>query len=416
MKTKMTKDKRNKSSPWVLRWSEGIDPETGEERWRQKSFQYKLQAERFRAELKVNGAATHTPGSGGGVSLVELKHQWLRTRGKQLAPSTVDLYRNTFSRLEKFFGGHRLLTNIMPQQAEEFIAAQRNLVPSQNGKSLSQSSRNQILRNCRSLFNTAIKWRYVTTNPFDSVGATRPEQRRFHRFTPKQHKALLEVAPTLREKVLYDVLLTTGGRKSEVLSRTWGDIDFENGMMVISNREATDDLPPFKVKSRRERSIPLSNGTLDLLTQLQAEAPEGVPYVFLTEPRYEQVKKKWHKIRAEGKPWKNRWLLSNVLRNFKKHCHRAGIKPTGTLTVHSLRKNAGQDLADAGLPLNVVQAILGHSDPSTTLRHYSQVDQHHMKQVAKAIDGRLGRRKKRSNSKQKYVSGTYDQISGNSPE
>lgn len=49
----------------------------------------------------------------------------------------------------------------------------------------------------------------------------------------------------------------------------------------------TIGLPPFKVKTKKQRVVPLSAGTIDLLTQLQAESPEKVPYVFLTQKRYE---------------------------------------------------------------------------------------------------------------------------------
>jgi len=55
---------------------------------------------------------------------------------------------------------------------------------------------------------------------------------------------------------------------SEVLSRTWADIDFVNGAMIISNRQGTDVLPPFKGKTKRQRVVPLSPGTIDLLTKL----------------------------------------------------------------------------------------------------------------------------------------------------
>ena len=52
MKVKLTKDKRNKSSPWVVRWSEGMDFDTGKCKWRSKSFKYKLDAENFKIALR----------------------------------------------------------------------------------------------------------------------------------------------------------------------------------------------------------------------------------------------------------------------------------------------------------------------------------------------------------------------------
>ncbi|MHC4192503.1 MAG: hypothetical protein ACYSUB_23045, partial [Planctomycetota bacterium] len=70
--------------------------------------------------------------------------------------------------------------------------------------------------------------------------------------------------------------------------------------------------------------------------------------------------------------------------------------------------------ADAGLPVNVVQKILGHSNPRTTLKYYSQVDAYHHRQVAQAVDKRRSDvSKKGKKEQQKYVSGTYESISGN---
>jgi integrase len=76
------------------------------------------------------------------------------------------------------------------------------------------------------------------------------------------------------------------------------------------------------------------------------------------------------------------------------HYHRAGIKPAGKLTVHTLRKCCGQNWADAGLPINVVQKLMGHSKPETTLEFYSQVDEHHERKAADAIQKTLESGKK----------------------
>lgn len=407
MRVKLSKDRRNKSSPYVVRWSDGPDPITGKPKWHQKSFRYKLGAEKYGAELRA-GVEEPRGVRTDGVTLSQFRKQWSETRGQQLGAATVDLYCGTLDRLEAFFGKHKRLCEITPQQAEKLVASQRRLSKTCKDKPLSQATRDQIIRNCKALFSVAIVWKYVTSNPFDAVQRVVSEQRRFHRLTPKEEKALLEAAPTLRHRVLYDVLLTTGARLSEVLSRTWADFDFDKSVMIISNREGTDTLPPFKIKTHKQRVVPLSEGTVDMLTRLQDEAPEKVPFVFLTEERYELVKAKWLRIQEEGKPWKNRWLVNHVLRDFKQHCHRAGIEPVGQLCLHTLRKNTGQNLADARLPVNVVQAMLGHSDSRTTLKYYSQVDSHHLKQVVKAIEKRRSNRQPKQKRKTKrYVKGTY---------
>ena len=76
-------------------------------------------------------------------------------------------------------------------------------------------------------------------------------------------------------------------------SLTWNDVDFENGRLIISDRESTTTMPPFHIKDHEARRVPLPAHTIDLLTQFHAKAPEGVPYILLSEERYKRVKSKW---------------------------------------------------------------------------------------------------------------------------
>jgi len=171
---------------------------------------------------------------------------------------------------------------------------------------------------------------------------------------------------------------------AELFSLTWSDIDFENGRLVIANREGTADMLPFQIKDHETRRIPLPTHTIDLLTEWQTKAPECVPYILLTKERYERVKAKWQLLRKEGKPCRNRYMVNNVLRDFKEHLKRAGIKPIAKLTIHTLRKSCGQNWADH-LPMNVVKELMGHSKVETTLEFYNQVDSDHEAKAANVI-------------------------------
>lgn len=124
--------------------------------------------------------------------------------------------------------------------------------------------------------------------------------------------------------------------------------------------------------------------TVRFLAEWQIEAPENVPYILLTTERLQRVKARWQKLRKRGKPWRNRYMVNNVLRNFKRHCKRAGIKPVYKLSVHTLRKCAGQNWADY-LPMNVVKELMGHSKVETTLEFYNQVDSDHEAKAARIM-------------------------------
>lgn len=100
------------------------------------------------------------------------------------------------------------------------------------------------------------------------------------------------------------------------------------------------------------------------------------------------LEKKWRQLKTEGKPWFNRYMINNVLRDFKSHYTRAGIKAVGKLIIHTLRKSAGQNWADY-LPMNVVKELMGHSKAETTLEYYSQVDKDHEKKAAQVLQNML---------------------------
>jgi integrase len=92
--------------------------------------------------------------------------------------------------------------------------------------------------------------------------------------------------------------------------------------------------------------------------------------------------------KEKSKPWRNRFMVNNVLREFKRHFKRAGIKPVGKLTIHTLRKCCGQNWADH-LPVNVVKELMGHSKAETTLEYYNQVDKDHEEKAARVIQNLL---------------------------
>lgn len=396
-------DTRNKKKPHVVRWYGEYDPSTGKQRRYAKSFRLKVEAEQFAAEKTVEfrkGSKRDRPVD---IPLHKFCKEWLRGRKPELRPKSIEVYENTIIRLEEYFGKDTSLQSIDPQKATIFIAEQKYIAKGHEGDKLSDSSRDQIKRNCKAIFNGAVEWGLLTSNPFRAIRLKKLTPKRWYRVSPKEYQALLEVV-SLRERVAYALLYTAGLRLSEAFSLTWSDVNFESTKLIIANREATATLPPFHVKDHETRQIPLPKHTVDLLTQYQTQAPEGVPYILLTEKRFAIVKAKWDQLKIKKKPWLNRYMINNVLRNFKGRCKRTGIQPIGTLTIHTLRKCAGQNWADY-LPMNVVKELMGHSTIVTTQKYYSQVDADHEAKAAAVIQSLL--------ENESDVKQTYEAILGN---
>jgi integrase len=103
-------------------------------------------------------------------------------------------------------------------------------------------------------------------------------------------------------------------------------------------------------------------------------------------------------------------MVNNVLRNFRHHCKRAGIKPVGKFTIHTLRKCAGQNWADH-LPMNVVKELMGHSSIATTAEFYNQVDAEHEAKAARVIQRLIDRSDDSNRSDKTDARLTPEQIS-----
>jgi integrase len=78
-------------------------------------------------------------------------------------------------------------------------------------------------------------------------------------------------------------------------------------------------------------------------------------------------------------------MVNNVGREFKRHLKWAGIKPVGTLSIHTLRKCCGKNGADH-LPPNVTKELMGHSNIATTMKYYNQVDKDQRKKAAAVVE------------------------------
>lgn len=138
-----------------------------------------------------------------------------------------------------------------------------------------------------------------------------------------------ESDPFIRAAV--PLLLLTGLRKRELLHARWSDVDLERGEIR---------LPSTKSGNAQIRLLPAPAVTL--LRDLPRIAKS--PYVFPrpsdpAKPR-DDLKKPWERIRKA-----------------------AGLED---VTLHDLRRTAGSHMAQAGVPLQVIQEVLGQSHPGVT--------------------------------------------------
>jgi len=163
-----------------------------------------------------------------------------------------------------------------------------------------------------------------------------------------------------------------GLRAKESVNLTWDDVDLKGnasdpdnyGYIYVVNRDDNT------TKSARERTIPIRKPLKDTLVSWHkhlGEPKEG--YVFPSATGFSP----WHKMSPGA-----------VSRSFKKFVRKANDVPN-TVTLHGLRHTCATDLLRKGVPIHIVQKIMGHSSVEVT-QIYEHLNQNDIANAIKGID------------------------------
>jgi integrase/recombinase XerD len=149
----------------------------------------------------------------------------------------------------------------------------------------------------------------------------------------------------IRDRTMLEIMYAAGLRVSELVSLKHDDVDLLAGLIVCHG------------KGSKERRVPLGKSAIHWLQQYAAVkagyGKSSLPYVFLHRGRQFTRQLAWSII--------------------KRRAEAAGIK---SVSPHTLRHSFATHLLQHGADSRSVQALLGHSDISTTQIYTHITDQH----------------------------------------
>jgi len=205
----------------------------------------------------------------------------------------------------------------------------------------SGATTNRVMASGRAVFNFAIKKKssgFAGPNPFADIEKL-PEKTRKTKLQRKQipefFNALKLVTPLMRDFFL--TALWTGRRAGDIKSMRWVDVDLETGTWLIPDTKAGEP-----------QEVALSLPAIKLLSQRLRESKSQ--WVFPGRGKsghIEEYKKAWQTIRDA-----------------------AGLSG---LRLHDLRRTLSSFAQENRIAATVAGAQLGHKDPATTLKHYTDI-------------------------------------------
>jgi len=193
-----------------------------------------------------------------------------------------------------------------------------------------------ILMKC---LTSAVEWNRCAKIPRAKRLRTPPPPFKF--LTREEIERLLMAWKSPEWRTMALLALHTGLRLGELFGLRWQDVDFANRQLTV--RQSIVSGVVGVPKNYRERTIPLTN---DVVVALSALPRRGD--LVLTRKNGEAL---------------SRGMAQNAI---KHACRRAGIRQIGW---HALRHTFASHLAAASTPITSVQALLGHSSITMTMRY-----------------------------------------------
>jgi len=149
----------------------------------------------------------------------------------------------------------------------------------------------------------------------------------------------------IRDRVMLELMYAAGLRVSELVSLKQRDVDVHTGVVVCHG------------KGSKERRVPIGKSAIHWLQRYDSiKAGFG-------EPAYANV------FLERGKPLTRQFAWATI----KKHAAKIGLK---NVSPHTLRHSFATHLLQHGADSRSVQALLGHSDISTTQIYTHITDRH----------------------------------------
>jgi integrase len=391
--------------PWLVCWWGDPHPETGKQKKYSQSFKYKREALDFQSAKREELRRTGFRDPPKDLTLDQLYAEFQLARLAHLSYGSAVCYENAMVHLRAHFGAARFIRRIDQRHAERFMASLRRR-DGRNG-TLAEATRAQILRHARTIFNAAVEWSYIAKNPFSptsSRGASplrvRAKPRPWQHIKPDQFAAFLGVVPSVQRRAMYWLMYGCGLRPGEVYNVRTDNLDLEARRVYVENRVATSDLPPFTIKAEgtsadsKARSVPIPAAALMDLTAATKASFKSGGFVGLTPQRFKTIRANWRLCnrgqpwsgRKKHRPWQNRDMLNNLLRDTKGYLRKAGIELTAPFTLKTFRKSFAQNHADRGTPPRTLAELLGHSDVSVTMEFYNRVTDANKRAAAQSMD------------------------------
>jgi len=257
---------------------------------------------------------------------------------KRYSPNTLKAYKTDLNLFQEYLNNEFEINK--PELANQEMI--RSWMVWMIDSGVLASSVNRKISTLSSYYNYLIRMKIVAANPAKHITSIKVPSRLPAYFNEEQLNLYLnsEVDPNdfvkLRDRLVIELLYSTGMRRSELIAIEINDVDVSNSSIKVHG------------KRNKERIIPLSHKHIDSIISyvniVRAKFEHHIKYLIVTDKGMKAYPKLIYRI------------VSNNL---------AGVS-SSIKSPHVLRHSFATHMLNNGADLNIIKEILGHSNLTAT--------------------------------------------------
>ena len=232
-------------------------------------------------------------------------------------------------------------------------------------KKLSEKSVKNYICLCSSIFDYAVSFDYISKNPCNNLilrTVPKIQQKMFTLDETRKFLGILENSE-LKYQCFFNLAIYGGFRKGELLALEWGDVNTQTGTISINKTSHINKGVHFDDKPKTAAGNRIVKIPIQIMQLLQKWKVEQMTEAF-------RLGGDWHKTNKVFTSWNGLQMGDTTPNHWLQRVCKENNLPE--VNVHSFRHLNASLLIASGANVKTVQALLGHSDSSTTLDIYAE--------------------------------------------
>ncbi len=298
------------------------------------------------------------------ITFANIVEAYLENREARIEQTTIATKGHMIRTKILPYFGEIVISDITPNMVQRWQTELINYTNPKNGQPYSQTYLRQIHNQLSTIFNFAIRYYGLASNPAQNCGSMgKQNAEKFDFWTYDEFQQFIKATTEdLTAYTIFNLFFFGGMREGELLALTLNDFDFSKNTVEINKSLAVINGKAVVKKTKTansERVIALPAPIMEMVSEYSK-------HIYSYEPT--------DRLFNTSK--------TALTRSIKEYSKKANIRK---IKIHELRHSHASHLIELGVPVLAISKRLGHKDIKTTLNTYSHLYPNKQNEIAEML-------------------------------